>query len=358
MIAVLISILGILSIYSNTYQRESRFWQLTYQRQFLWLILGILIFTLISNLNYRYLWDWTYFLYAAALFLLLLVFVLGSVRLGAQRWIKIAWFNIQPSEIVKLIMVVFFARYFSAKSAEDISLRAAKYGIFRALILPFIFLAVPMGLIMEQPDLGSAMMLLFIFISMFYLGNVRLRYIVIFLLVIILAMPVGWHFLRDYQKDRLAVFLNPNIDPLGAGYTVIQSKIAIGSGGILGKGWLSGTQSQLYFLPEAHTDFIFATFVEERGFLGGLFLILLYFLLIRQGMEISRDTQDEFGKLLALGISCMLGIQVCINIAMNLGLAPVVGLPLPLMSYGGSSVIVTFIALGILANINKTRAVF
>lgn len=154
------------------------------------------------------------------------------------------------------------------------------------------------------------------------------------------------------------VFLNPNIDPLGAGYTVIQSKIAIGSGGFWGKGWLSGTQSQLRFLPEAHTDFIFAAFSEEWGLLGGVVLLLLYYLLIRQGFLIARRTRDHFGKLMAFGISLLLSLQVMINIAMNMGFAPIVGIPLPLMSYGGSSMFVTFIALGILANIDKRRSVF
>jgi len=215
-----------------------------------------------------------------------------------------------------------------------------------------------MGLIIEQPDLGTGMILLFLFIAMLFLTNVRLRYIVALLSLVLLPMPFMWHLLKDYQKDRLLVFLNPNIDPLGAGYTVIQSKIAIGSGGFFGRGWLSGTQSQLRFLPEAHTDFIFAGFSEEWGLLGGIGLLFLYYLLIRQGFLIAQRTQDHFGKLMAYGISLMLSIQVAINIAMNMGLAPVVGIPLPLMSYGGSSVFVTFIALGILVNIDKTRAVF
>jgi rod shape determining protein RodA len=197
-----------------------------------------------------------------------------------------------------------------------------------------------------------------IFFTMLYLGGIRMRYIVTLLLIVLLSLPAAWHVLRDYQKERLMVFLNPNLDPLGAGYTIIQSKIAIGSGGFLGKGWLSGTQSQLHFLPEAHTDFIFATASEEWGLLGGILLLLLYYSLIHQGIKIAWRTGDHFGKLLALGISCLLGAQVFINIAMNLGLAPVVGIPLPLMSYGGSSVLTTFISLGILVNINKTRAVF
>ncbi|MEI6631395.1 MAG: FtsW/RodA/SpoVE family cell cycle protein, partial [bacterium] len=183
-------------------------------------------------------------------------------------------------------------------------------------------------------------------------------YIILFLALAILSLPFLWHVLREYQRDRLMVFINPNIDPLGAGYTIIQSKIAIGSGGFFGKGWLSGTQSQLRFLPEAHTDFIFATFVEEWGFLGSAVILLLYYFLIRAGLNIAARTSDNFGRLLALGIAFMLGVQVFINISMNLGLAPVVGVPLFLMSYGGSSVIVTFISLGILANVDKTRAVF
>jgi len=264
----------------------------------------------------------------------------------------------QPSEIAKLIIVILLAKYFSTKSVDDVSLRVSKLGIFRAFILPLIFVAIPAGLIIEQPDLGNGAMIMLIFITMLYLGGVKLKYISIFLLVIIFCLPVLWHFLRDYQKDRLLVFLNPNIDPLGAGYTVIQSKIAIGSGGFLGKGWLQGSQSQLHFLPESHTDFIFATFAEEWGFLGSSLLLFLYYILVKQGITIASKTSDNFGRLLAFGISFMLGMQIFINIAMNLGLAPVVGLPLPLMSYGGSSIFVTFLSLGILVNINKRRAVF
>ena len=355
--AILISVLGILSIYSSTYQKEAQDWP-TYERQIFWVILGLVFFLVMANLHYRRFWDAAYFLYALALILLFLVFVMGAVRLGAQRWLRLAWFNFQPSEIAKLIMVIFLAKYFSRKSVDNVSSLVNKSGILRSLVLPLIFMLVPACLIIEQPDLGTGAMIMAIFMAILYLSGVRLRQIALFLGSIILLMPVGWHFIRDYQRERLLVFLNPNIDPLGAGYTVIQSKIAIGSGGFLGKGWLSGTQSQLRFLPEAHTDFIFATFAEQWGLLGSLLLLLLYYLLISQGITIGMKTHDNFGRLLSFGISAMLAIQVCINIAMNLGLAPVVGLPLPLMSYGGSSVITTFIALGILVNINKTRGVF
>ncbi|MCX5709932.1 MAG: rod shape-determining protein RodA, partial [Candidatus Omnitrophica bacterium] len=356
--ALLIVSLGIISIYSSTYQKEGKPWEDIYKRQILWVIIGLVCFMFISNLHYRRIWDWTYLLYALGLFFLFLVFALGLVRMGAQRWLRIAWFNFQPSEFLKLIIVIFLARYFSSKSVSDISILSGKFGITRGIIIPFIFVAIPALMIIEQPDLGSGMIIILLFLSLLYLTGVKLRYIIIFFILALLPLPFLWHMLHDYQKQRLLVFLNPNIDPLGAGYTVIQSKIAIGSGWFFGKGWLSGTQSQLHFLPESHTDFIFATFAEEWGFLGCVVLISLYFTIIYKGFSIAQKTNDFFGKLLAFGITLMLAIQVFVNIAMNMGLAPVVGVPLPLMSYGGSSVLCTFIALGILVNIDKTRAVF
>ncbi|MBI4972574.1 MAG: rod shape-determining protein RodA [Candidatus Omnitrophica bacterium] len=355
LVALLIAFLGILSIYSSTYQKEGQLWKAIYRRQMLWVILGILLFFLFSNFNYRRLWDATYFLYALAILLLVLVFILGIVRLGAQRWLRIAWFNFQPSEITKLIMIIFLSRYFSKKSVDNISPVASRLDIWKGLITPFIFTIVPIGFIIEQPDLGSAAIIFFMFIAMLYLGGIKVRYLLIFFGIIILFSPLFWYLLRGYQRERLMVFLNPSLDPLGAGYTVIQSKIAIGSGGLFGKGYLCGTQSSLRFLPESHTDFIFGTFAEERGFFGSCLLLFLYYFLISKGMAIAERANDEFGKLLSLGISLLLSTQTFINIAMNLGLAPVVGLPLPLMSYGGSSVLTTFIALGILANIDKRR---
>lgn len=357
-IALIIVLMGILSIYSSTYQKEGELWKLIYKRQLFWVLLGLLLFFVFSNLHYQRLWDSTYLLYTAVLFLLFLVFVLGIIRLGAQRWIRFAGFNFQPSELARLIIVIFLARYFSTKSSDALSLTVGNYGIFRAFLLPFIFVALPVGLIIEQPDLGTALIIIFIFAVMMYLAGVKLRYLLAIFVVVCFSSPVLWHFLRGYQKNRLLVFLNPNLDPQGAGYTVIQSKIAIGSGGLFGKGWLCGTQSQLHFLPESHTDFIFATFAEEWGLLGSLFLLVLYCFLIREGLKIAARTTDQFGRLLAFGITLMLGIQILVNIAMNLGFMPVVGIPLPLMSYGGSSIFITFISLGILVNIGKKRAVF
>ena len=357
-VALLIAAIGVLSIYSSTSQKTGQPWEDIYKRQLLWIAIGLAAYCLFAGLNYRRLWDATYLFYVLSMASLALVSILGIVRLGAQRWIKLAGFNFQPSEFAKLAVIIFLARYFSRKSVEDISLLSGKFGIFRGLVLPFIFVAMPMFLIIEQPDLGSGLIILLVFVFLLYLTHVRLKYIFTLIALLIVPLPFAWHFLRDYQKERLLVFINPNIDPLGAGYTIIQSKIAIGSGGFFGKGWLSGTQSQLRFLPESHTDFIFATFSEEWGFLGSTLLIFLYYLIICQGFIIASRTNDSFGKLLAYGISLLLTLQVFINISMNMGLAPVVGLPLPLMSYGGSSVLVTFISLGILTNIDRTRAVF
>ncbi|MDD4953780.1 MAG: rod shape-determining protein RodA [Candidatus Omnitrophica bacterium] len=357
-VALIIALFGILSIYSSTYQKEGDVWKDIYKRQVLWLAIGLACYFVFSNLSYRYLWDWAHIIYAFTIFFLLLVVVMGAVRLGAQRWLRIAWFNFQPSEFVKLAMAISLARYYSKKDASDIRVASGSMGILRSLALPLLLVAIPVGLIIEQPDLGSGLIIIFLFIAVIYTAGVKLRYLFILLGSGLLIMPFFWNFLKDYQKERLLVFLNPNMDPLGAGYTVIQSKIAVGSSGIFGKGWLAGTQSQLHFLPEAHTDFIFATFTEEWGFLGSVVLLSLYYILIRRGFMIAGRTQDNFGKFLALGITLVLGIQIFINIAMNLGLAPIVGLPLPLMSYGGSSMFVTFTALGILVNIDKRRAVF
>ncbi|MFH1198615.1 MAG: rod shape-determining protein RodA [Candidatus Omnitrophota bacterium] len=357
-VALIIVSIGILSIYSSTYQKSGLLWQEIYKRQLLWVIIGLAFFFLLQKSDYRRVWDLTYILYTLMIFLLLLVFVLGIVRLGAQRWLKFAWFNFQPSEFAKIVLVIFLARYFSRKSISDTSLMSGKFGIWQGLVVPFIFVAIPIALIVEQPDLGSAVIVFLIFMALLSLTRIKLRYLIILAAAIAATMPFFWHYIRPYQKERLLVFLNPNIDPLGAGYTIIQAKIAIGSGGLFGKGWLSGTQSQLHFLPESHTDFIFSTFAEEWGFLGCSLLIFLYYLLIREGFKIAQRTQDHFGRLLAYGISLMFAIQVSVNIAMNMGLAPVVGVPLPLMSYGGSSILVNFIALGFLASISKRRSVF
>ncbi|MCG8431404.1 MAG: rod shape-determining protein RodA [Candidatus Omnitrophica bacterium] len=347
-IALLIASIGIISIYSCTYRKEGQLWQDIYKRQILWVVLGLGLFLIASHMDYRRLWDWAFVLYALAVFFLLLVVILGITRLGAQRWLKIGAFHFQPSEFAKIVTIIFLARYYTV----------SREGLARSIGIPFAFIFLPMGLIIRQPDLGSGLLVLFIFIAVLFVAQVRMRHLLLLGVFLAASIPLLWQLLRDYQKERLLVFMNPDMDPLGAGYTIVQSKIAIGSGGLFGKGWLAGTQSQLHFLPESHTDFIFATFTEQWGLLGSVFLLILYYGLLSQAFGIGQRSHDQFGRILAHGIMFMIAVQMAINIAMNMGLAPVVGIPLPLMSYGGSSVLITFFCLGILASISRRRTVF
>ena len=348
-----ITSLSLLTLYSAVYSKGPFEEGSVFIRQLMWISLGWLAYFIFSRFYYRRLINFIYLFYSVVIFFLMLVLIIGMMRLGAQRWIKLWWFNFQPSEFAKLAVILVLSHYFSRKSLADIRLDVRRLSFLKGIVWPFLLIAVPFGLILKQPDLGTALVLLFIFLSMAYFSGVKIRYIILILAIAAFISPVFWHFLKDYQKDRLLVFLNPNFDPLGAGYTIIQSKIAIGSGRFFGKGWLAGTQGQLNFLPEAHTDFIFGIFCEETGLAGALLLIGIYYLLFRQAFAISGRSDDYFGKFLAFGIGLMFAGQVYINISMTQGLSPVVGLPLPLMSYGGSSMLVSFVSLGILQNINR-----
>ena len=355
LLILLIATIGIVTIYSSTLNSTSATERSLYLRQIIWLILGLACLLGISRISYLRLWEGAYLFYAIGIVFLLMVFFSGLIRLGAQRWLKVFWFSFQPSELMKLIMVIFLARYFS-KPGLGLREGAKDWGFIKAVLIPFAFMCLPILLILNQPDLGTATYIFFIFIAMLFVAQVNFKFIFFLFLGIALSSPLLWRFLKDYQRIRLLVFLNPNADPLGAGYTIIQSKIAVASGGLFGKGWLGGSQSQLHFLPESHTDFIFATLAEEWGFMGSAILLLLYYLLIRYTLIVAQRAPDYFGRLLAGGIALTLSIQVFINIAMTIGLAPVVGLPLPLLSYGGSSLLVTLLSLGILINIEKRIA--
>lgn len=350
---LLITALSLFMLYSASYAKGPFAESSVFLRQSLWIFLGWIAYLFFGRLSYRKLIGFIYPFFGAVIFSLLLVLIIGGVRLGAQRWIKIWWFNFQPSEFAKLAVILILSRYFSRMGLDQIRLSVGNLSFLKGMALPFLIIAIPFALIVKQPDLGTALLLLFIFLAMAYLAGVKLRYILSVLALGIAFSPVFWHFLKDYQKDRLLVFLNPSSDPLGAGYTIIQSQIAIGSGRLFGKGWLSGTQGQLNFLPEAHTDFIFGIFSEEAGFLGCALLIGIYFVLIQSAFLASERTEDNFGRFFCFGIGLELALQVYINISMTMGLSPVVGLPLPLMSYGGSSMLVTFIGLGIVQNIIK-----
>jgi len=340
--AAAIFIAGLLLLFSAVYSKNTDF----IIRQISWFLIGALFFIVIINVNYRKIISLGYVFYFFSVVMLLLVIFFGSKRLGAQRWLELGSFNFQPSEFAKLFITLALIQYLTQhKSEKGIKNIAAAFFI---MILPFV-------LILAQPDLGTALMLVPVFLTLLYIWGAKLKHLFFIIISGLLMSPLAWFLLKDYQKDRLMVFINPNIDPLGAGYTVIQSRIAIGSGGVFGKGWLSGTQNQLNFLTERHTDFIFSVAGEEWGFAGGVVLIILYYMLVRRAIEIARKTDDPCGVLVACGMAAIIGIQAVVNISMTMGFMPVVGLPLPLLSYGGSSLLVTMIALGLLESISLHR---
>jgi len=319
-------------------------------RQIAWILVGLLALILTINIDFRKILDGSYLYYVSIALILLALLFVGGARLGARRWVNIGWFTFQPSEIAKLVLILTLAFYLGNNRH---SIKSAKT-FFAAFVLTGVFFI----LIVKEPDLGSAVALLAILFVMLVAADVPLKFLSGSIFLGAIASPIFWDFLKDYQKRRLLVFLNPNMDPLGAGYTVIQSKIAIGSGGMFGKGWMSGTQNQLNFLPERHTDFIFSVVGEEWGFIGSLAVILLFSALIIRILSVAGRTNDLHGKLLVTGVAAMLAFQAIVNIAMTAGLMPVVGLPLPLISYGGSSLITTWLSIALVINVDMHRTVF
>ncbi|MCM8760594.1 MAG: rod shape-determining protein RodA [Candidatus Omnitrophica bacterium] len=347
---IAIFIIGMLAIYSATQARALSFRESYVFRQAIWFAIGTIFLFSSVRISYQKFIDASYILYGINVSLLVLVLVLGHVRLGAQRWFAIGNFAFQPSEFMKLSLILALSAYIGQRKDTMQSLAS--------LIMPCVIMAIPFVLVLAQPDLGTALTLLPIFFSILLIGGARLKHLGWMTAIGILCAPFFWHCLRGYQKQRLMVFLNPNIDPLGAGYTIIQSKIAIGSGGLLGKGWLNGTQNQLNFTPERHTDFIFSVIGEEWGFFGSIALLLLYFMIIQRAFSIASQTSDRYGRCIATGIAVLLSTQVIVNISMTIGLMPVVGIPLPLVSYGGSSLLTTLVAVGLLLNVGMRRSTF
>jgi len=333
-----IFIAGLSFLYSATYTKNMDF----IVKQVAWFLIGSLFFIIIININYRKIVSFGYVFYFFSLILLLIVVFFGSKRLGAQRWLELGSFNLQPSEFAKLFITLALIQYLTGHKADK---------GFKSIATAFFIMIVPFALIIVQPDLGTALMLVPVFFALLYIWGARVKHLFIIIGSGLALSPLGWFLLKDYQKDRIMVFMNPDIDPLGAGYTVIQSRIAIGSGGIFGKGWFGGTQNQLNFLTERHTDFIFSVAGEEWGFAGGIILIALYYILVKRAFEIARKTDDPCGVLVACGMATIIGIQAVVNISMTMGFMPVVGLPLPLASYGGSSLLVTMIEIGLLESI-------
>lgn len=319
-------------------------------RQIVWVVTGLIGLIFLINLDFRRILDLTYLYYAIMIIFLITILFVGGARMGAKRWISLGWLTFQPSEFAKLILILTLALYLGNNRHAVRSIRI----FLTSCVITGVFFV----LIFKEPDLGSAIALIPILFTALIVAGAPTRYILGSVFLGAAATPLFWSLLKDYQKRRLLVFINPNMDPLGAGYTVIQSKIAIGSGGLFGKGWMSGTQNQLNFLPERHTDFIFSVVGEEWGFVGSVVLIFLFSFLVMRILAVSDRSSDFYGKILATSIAAMISFQVIVNIAMTAGLLPVVGLPLPFISYGGSSLITNLLAMAVVINVDIHRTIF
>lgn len=343
--------LGIVNLYSAGLSQAAGPGTPLYLKQLYWLGIGFALMLGTLIFDYRHLEKIAYPLFWLTVALLVVVLVMGKVVSGSKRWLSLGFLCFQPSELAKITITMALARHFyRAEKLAPLNMRE--------LVVPCLLTAIPFGLIVKEPDLGTALLVGLIAASIILFVGVHWKTLVAWGSTLVLLSPLLWHLLKEYQKQRLLTFLNPERDPLGAGYHIIQSKIAVGSGLFWGKGFLNGTQSKLNFLPEQHTDFVFSVFAEEWGFLGSLFLLFLYTLLVLWGLQICRSCKERFGSLLALGIVAMIFWQIFINISMVTGMLPVVGITLPLFSYGGSSLISTLIGLGLLLNIRMRRFLF
>lgn len=320
-----------------------------YLKQAYLLLMGAAGIIFLISFDYKELHFWNYPVYLLVILLLALVIFIGNSAGGAQRWINLGFFQLQPSEPAKLMMVITLASYYARKEVVN------GYSI-KDLITPIILMAIPFTLILIQPDLGTALMFVIIFISMTVFAKLRWSsYIILGLSGVVLAV-VGWFYvLHPYQKQRIETLLNPGSDTLGEGYQILQSKIAVGSGGLFGKGYMEGTQGHLHFLPERHTDFAFSVWCEEWGFVGSLFFLAIYFFMLFWGLHVAMSARDRFGLFLAFGVVVLIFWQAVINLLMIFGFLPVVGIPLPLFSYGGSSLLTTLFGMGILMNVRMRR---
>ena len=339
--------IGTLNIYSTGFsasEGQSYF----YLKQIQWIALGLIFMMVIFFIDYRVFIQSAYLIYGISLMLLVFVFLFGYSSHGSQRWLGVGGFALQPSELMKLVIIITLARYFDDhKSNEPYKLEE--------LFIPFLIVVVPFLLILKQPDLGTALILVIVFVSIVFFMGIEWKSLIIVSTGILISIPIAWHFLKDYQKERLITFLNPENDPLGTGYHIIQSMIAVGSGEIFGKGFLKGSQTQLKFLPEQQTDFIFSVFAEEWGFVGGLILIIMFMSIIFWGLKIALQARDLLGTIIAFGITALISWEVFINIGMVLGILPVVGIPLPFFSYGGSAMFSLLAAIGLLMNVSARR---
>lgn len=320
-----------------------------FQNHCMRILFGICTMLLVCKINFRHWSNLAYIFYGIVFLALIIVELLGIIKLGAQRWINLYFFTFQPSEIMKLALVLAIAKYYSTLSPIEIQITKNHY-------IPIALTLMPSILILKQPDLGTAVLLFSTGFGMIYLSGFPIKAMKISIASCILLIPVGWFFLHDYQKNRILTFISPGKDPLGAGYHVLQSKIAIGSGHIFGMGFLQGTQGKLNFLPEKNTDFIFTTIAEEAGFLGASAVVILFVLLTYYFLWAGSSSRNNFSRLMCHGFAILLFLHSFVNIAMVMGIAPVVGIPLPFLSYGGSAMMTFMISCGlVISSINYKK---
>jgi rod shape determining protein RodA len=346
---LILSVISILEIYSATMHTKFVGFE---KMQVLWLAGGLVAMFFLAVIDYHVLIEYSHWVYGFCLISLVAVKLVGTKVLGARRWIRIGGIHFQPSEWVKIVLIVAVARYFASKAGKPLTWSDVIKGI--ALVV------VPMGLVLLQPDLGTALTYSPILLAGLFLGGIDFKKATVLVVGLSLAVGVAWSsgkVLKPYQKARLTSFMNPDDDPKGSGYQIRQSLIAVGDGGILGRGATKGTQTQGDFLPIPYTDFIFAAFCEEHGFVGAVLVLLLYFLILMRLIQNAQTAADLPGTLLVMGVVAVLIFQIAVNVGMVIGLMPVTGIPLPLMSYGGSSVLFTFLALGMVMNVRMNRFV-
>ena len=329
---------GLAALYSIS-NGDFNSWPLKHSQRF---ILGLIIFFLVILFDLRLIFGYAYVIFFLSIISLVIIPFFGIESNGATRWINIAGISLQPSEFVKYTLILALAKYFHSINNDS--------SFIKTLIIPLIITIVPVLLVITQPDLGTALIILIGGISLFWISGLNYKYFIVGVFSILCSLPILWQYLIDYQKDRVLTFFNPERDPLGNGYHIMQSKIALGSGGIFGKGYMEGTQSHLNFLPEMQTDFIFTMLGEEFGFIGTLLLLLTYAALIMISIRLALKSRSLFSKYLSLGVCNVFFIYVFVNIGMVTGLLPVVGVPLPFISYGGSSMLAVMFGFGLLMN--------
>ncbi len=350
-LTVLAGALGLVALYSAVNAGSPATQKILFTKQLIWYGAGAVAMVISFLLDYKFFERWGHLIYLGTMFLLVAVLINGKYVAGSRRWLALGPFSLQPSELAKIAVIIILARYYARTATTD--------GLgFKELFQPVALTAIPFALIVKQPDLGTAMVIALIAASMTVFVRIERRCFFSLLAAGAMAIPLVWFLLKDYQKQRILTFLNPDRDPLGAGYHIIQSKIAIGSGMITGKGFLKGTQNTLEFLPEQHTDFIFSVLAEEWGLLGAVFVLAVFFMLLAWALSIAHRSRDPFGTILAVGVTVMIAWQVFINIGMVMGLLPVVGVTLPFISYGGSSIITVMIGIGLLLNVSMRRFMY